>query len=146
MIIKFDTNHNRRGKGYWKLNNLLLNDKAYCENIISIFQNTVDEYNDKIDLHSLWELCKIRFKEYSIKYSIIRKRNNNVTKLEHEITSLDNYLQDNKNDKYISEKWIQLKAKYDKLLIEKSDGAKIRARVKWWEEGERSTSYFLNLE
>ena len=55
VIIKFDTNHNRRGKGYWKLNNLLLNDKAYCEHIISIFQNTLDEYNDKIDLHSLLE-------------------------------------------------------------------------------------------
>ena len=29
---------------------------------------------------------------------------------------------------------------------EKSDGAKIRAKTKWWEKGKLSTAYFSNLE
>jgi hypothetical protein len=30
--------------------------------------------------------------------------------------------------------------------IKKTESAKIRSRVKWAEEGEKSTRYFLNLE
>ena len=28
----------------------------------------------------------------------------------------------------------------------KADGAKVRSRVKWWEMGKKSNSYFLRLE
>ena len=36
--------------------------------------------------------------------------------------------------------------KHTKLLDEKVEGARIRSRLQFWEDGERSTKYFHNLE
>ena len=148
VILKIDTNHNTRGKGYWKLNNLLLDDTEYCEIIRKIFQKTKAEYISQTSLHNIWELCKIRFKEFSIAFSInrIKKFKTKITKIENEINSIDKYLACNNRDDDLIDKRKQLKSEYENLLREKSDGAKIRAKAKWWEQGERSSAYFLNLE
>lgn len=39
-----------------------------------------------------------------------------------------------------------LSTKLDEIYLRKAEGAYIRSRVKWMEEGERSTSYFCRLE
>ena len=46
-------------------------------------------------------------------------------------------LLDNRND---------LKRDLDKLYAKNAKGAQIRSRVKWVEEGEKSSAYFLSLE
>ena len=38
------------------------------------------------------------------------------------------------------------KEKLELLYEEKLQGIIIRARARWWEQGEKSTKYFLNLE
>ena len=40
----------------------------------------------------------------------------------------------------------QVKIKIELLEQQKSRAAQVRARVKWVEEGEKNTKYFLNLE
>ena len=46
----------------------------------------------------------------------------------------------------MNEKKNPLENELSKLYDKKSKGAQIRSRVKWIEEGERNTSYFLGLE
>ena len=94
-------------------------------------------------IHNIWELCKIRFKEFSIAFSINRAKNfkTKLTNIEKEIHDIDISLACSNTDNDIIEQRKKLKSEYDNLLREKSDGAKIRAKAKWWEKGERSTAY-----
>ncbi len=39
-----------------------------------------------------------------------------------------------------------LKKELDDLYLDRAAGAQVRSKVKWVEEGERSTSYFLAVE
>ena len=38
------------------------------------------------------------------------------------------------------------RSKLRKIYTDMGEGAKIRSRVEWWEEGERSTRYFHQIE
>ena len=62
---------NNRGKGYWKLNNTILRNKVYLQAITNI-KETINEYNDELDVSKslIWEMCKIRYYEFTIKYTI----------------------------------------------------------------------------
>ena len=151
--VVIDTEFNKRGKGYWKLNNALLNEESYRTGIVDIFKNTTSEYVNENNIHIIWELCKIRFKEFSIKYSIkrCRTRNTEQKNIERDINILDQCIQNqsiqaNQNDIDILLKRKALKMKYDTIMKEKAEGAKIRSKVQWWEEGETSSAFFLNLE
>ena len=62
------------------------------------------------------------------------------------IHSLDKKIQSNPvSEAFITEKHFA-KEKLDVLYKDKAIGAQIRSRVRWMEEGERSTSYFLGVE
>lgn len=54
----------------------------------------------------------------------------------------------NKTDLTIDEQIQQnnIQAKFDNLYLEKAQGAFIRSRARWIEEGEKNSSYFFNLE
>ena len=70
VIVVFEANECIRGKGYWKINNSVLKDYSYKKSIIEIFKQTINEYKDIATKRNMWDLCKIRFKEFSIKYCI----------------------------------------------------------------------------
>ena len=134
-------------KGYWKINNSILNNKAYIESIENIFHNTINEYH-MCPKRDVLDLCKIRFKDYSIRHctELNLKRKNEISEIEQKITNLDKILIHDRNNTNIKKTRDNLKSRFDTLTINKADVAQIRSRAKWVEQGERSTSYFLGLE
>ena len=52
----------------------MLEDEIYCNNIESIIQTTCNN-NIHLEDDLLWDLCKLKFKEFSIKYAIAVSRN-----------------------------------------------------------------------
>ena len=60
----------KRGRGYWKLNNDILHDISFKNKIKAIFRTTVQAYAEESPILKLqvWELCEVRFKEFTIKY------------------------------------------------------------------------------
>ena len=40
----------------------------------------------------------------------------------------------------------ELQMEYEHIHSQATEGAKVRSRVEFWEEGEKSTKYFYNLE
>lgn len=137
-----------RGKGYWKLNNSLLEDQTFLENIELIFKATVEEYNDVACKRDIWDLCKIRFKEYSIRFSINKNRQfqDQLKSIERTINDLDKAIQNDSDNAQIKQTRKTLKTEYDNMCESRAKGAQIRSRAKWVEDGERSTAYFLKLE
>jgi exonuclease III len=138
-----------RGPGYWKLNVSLLDEDNFVKNIKTIFTSTVNEYSAILPKRTLWDLCKVKFKEFSIQYSIRKKviRSNIINCIENVIADLDEQVTAVNTDKISQQRERDYyKEKLEHYYEEKYKGSQIRARAKWVEDGEKSTSFFLNLE
>ena len=82
---------NPSGKGYWKLNVSILDENDYVIGDKSVIDKTITDYDNDLCKSKLWELIKIRIKEFSIKYCQIRskKRKDEMLTLENKINLID---------------------------------------------------------
>ena len=147
VILNIDLNKIIRGKGYWKLNCSHLQNQDYIDLIKQTIRNTV-EINSEANPNLLWDTVKMAIRGESIKYGASKKKeiNNNITKLEHDIQLLQELstncnLTENQCNQIITKK-IEL----DQLISSKAEGAYIRSRAQNYEEGERNSKYFFNIE
>ena len=155
------------GPGIWKFNTALLKDKDYSTLVEKVLENCLDQYatltydrknlyrmplneihfmiKDKLFLDTL--LMMIRTE--TIRYAGARKR-----RIEAEEKTLRKHIEDleneinNSNTTYTDkvDRLENMKSELEKIRREKINGIIVRSRVKWYEEGEKCTSYFLNLE
>ena len=150
VFVELKNENNTRGRGYWKLNNQFLESELYCNNITDIVLNTQKEYGAFLTKRLLWDLCKIRIKEYSIQFGISLSRNTKtqIKQLQNEIDEIDKEIikNDIKEKDPITIKRRELKSNLDLLLINKAKDAQIRSRAEWVEQGGRSANYFTRLE
>ena len=147
LKIRKDTEY---GPGYWKLNTNLLTDNTYCEYIVNLINDIKDEYKDLLDKRKLWDFCKIRIQEESIKWSIHNAKlaKDEINDIEKELRKLDDIINNTTNKELhdlIHQREI-LTGRQNNYYQNAAIGAQIRARVKWIEQGEKNTKYFLNLE
>jgi len=150
VVMAIRCSNKKRGNGYWKLNTSVLTEDKYRKAIRDIIKNTIEEYQgiEGVDKGMIWELLKIRVKEFSIKYCCQRSKDSKIEMkiLESQITQLDKQLQCNGNDEELIRQRRFRKEQLDQFYLNKGIGAQIRSKVQWVEEGERSTSYFLAIE
>ena len=145
MSLNFSPN--KKGPGRWKLNTSILNDNTYIRQIKELIKSTSQEYNF-LCKQMQWEICKIKIRENSIIYCKKRQavKRNIMKEIEQKLKEKEEELiNSNYNHKIILEKDILLQ-KLHEHVEEKSMGAKIRSRAKWFEQGEKSTKYFYSLE
>lgn len=145
---------NPRGKGFWKLNTSLLSEVRYVQEIKTVIENTVNQYKDDISVNPalLWEMIKLKVREKSISYAAYK----NVTTrkreemLEREIAFLEKHIDNssNGNPSYhiVAERIFTLKKELENIFEYRTKGAIIRSKSQWYNEGERNSAYFLNLE
>ena len=135
-----------RGKGYWKLNNSVINEDKYKEGIADLYNEVTDEYGDHVPSGIIWEYLKVKIKRFTIHYCIVKSksRENEIKDLEKKLDILDKS-NTCENDKVRSQRR-ELKQALDLLYEYKATGYHIRSRARWVEDGEKSTSYFLRLE
>ena len=135
-----------RGPGRWKFNFSLLSD--------ALFRNKINDFwkwwrTKKTQLPSLcqwWEVGKRKFKHIAVQYGSVKKRENDATR--QGLLSLASQLK-LRFDEGITSCFEVYKATFLKIAeLGKVDAqaAKVRARVRWAEDGEASTSFFLRLE
>ena len=68
------------------------------------------------------------------------------SELENKVDTLSTQLAQSPNDEKLLHKYEHYKKELEIKKLNTTRGAIIRARVKWTEEGEKNTKYFLNLE
>ena len=75
-------------------------------------------------------------------------KKNEIKKLENELKYLEKLSNTStyKEDTSLKQKLEITIKRLDKLYTEKTKGRQIRSRVKWIEEGEKNTAFFLGLE
>ena len=115
---------------------------------------TKEEYekDDTVDPNLLWEMIKMKVREASMKYGATKKGNlgSKQFEVERKIKVLEGQLADTLSDGEQKEKnWTELETKRRELetIIEyQTKGAILRSKSRWYNEGEKNTAYFLNLE
>jgi len=143
LVLQPTTKH-FRNKGYWKFNAFLLQNEEFCNKIKALIRDI--EINNSFDSNiNKWEFLKFKICEFSIGFSkkLIKEKREFERNLICEINQCCNkpILNDYENGKVI-----ELQSKLDNLYVERAQGAYIRSRAKWIEEGEKNSSYFSNLE
>ena len=145
MFSLFSKSEGKRGKGLWKHNNSLCEKSAYInsmkKHIISTLENLKNE--NITDEQSVWEYLKYEIRKFSKKFSKEAARSKKIesSALETKLKILESKIRDRDDPEYV-----HCKEELDKLYEGKINGAIIRSRCDWYEHGEKSSKFFLNLE
>ncbi len=145
VCIDLKLHENKKGPGYWKLNEKLMELPEYDVLMDRIIADIKVNYTD-LNHRLRWEIFKINVQECSIKLGIDRAKieRQYVKTLQENIDKLQ---QDEDNGVAID---LDLKKEYSKNLEkhykEKDEGYMLRSKSQYVNEGEKSTRYFFNLE
>lgn len=97
-------------------------------------------------LREWWDALKIEIRKTSISYCIRKQRTANAKRIliTKQLTHAKNALHSNRlnNPGVISD----LESQLSSLISKEAEGAKVRSRAQWFEEGEKPTRYFFRLE
>ncbi len=149
QLVFADLNMNicDRGPGYWKLNNSMLKDTDFVSMVNGVIEDTVNEYENKINAQILWDLCKAQIKNAAIEYckAVSVKRKTKLIEIENRLATIYKNLAIHKNKAQLKIA-DDLKLQYEILAEVDAKGAQLRSKVQWVEEGERNTRFFLSLE
>ena len=132
--------------GIWKLNNSLIFDRNFVQEMKCFIHDTMKTLltKDVFEEQSQWEILKYEIRIFSIRY--LKVIANEKRKKQHQLKSKLKILEKSFFcDKNIEE-YHKCKADLDKIYNNISEGVKIRSKCQWCEENEKSTKYFLNLE
>ena len=137
------------GKGYWKLNNSIINDEDYVTGILEEKNKWLEE-SDQLDARNKWEYLKYKIRQFSIKLSKCKakERRDKEKDLNLKLQQLQNEIDEitNPEDEKLQEEYEQIKAALEEIDEYKTEGLIIRSKINWFEKGEKSTKYFLGLE
>ena len=133
------------GPAFWRMNTSLLLDENYVKEIRKSIEKWQDDYYNKEDAQNLWEYLKYQIRQFTISYSKnkARQKRNDIKLLEKELNNVEKQGSLKPEDiEILSEKRHTLEQYYNHI----TEGIILRSKVKWYEEGERNSKYFLSLE
>lgn len=134
------------GPGVWKFNNSLLSDSSFCSFIsdrISDLSSFVSYFESVRDW---WEFCKSSLKLDIIDYSKSKRKAlcRERVSLTNRIINLKQFLV--QGDMSVVAEISSLEAQLKALHLYDLEGAKVRSRIHWLEEGEKPTRFFFQLK
>ena len=137
IVLNLKLSDIERGRGYWKMNNQIIATKRFQECFENWWQEWVLTRKDFSNLRLWWDLTKKKIKQLTIWCAVEMNRES-----KNELKSLEKQLQLERDS--AERKIIETEIK--QIYATKTEGARVRSRVNWYESGESSTAYFYNLE
>ena len=147
VVLKVNINTTEKGKGYWKFNNSLLDDKLYLNKFAVLWDTLNEKYNTVKSKRMKWDLCKQDIKRFSIKYSVDKAiHNKSILDETHDrLMELDKLISSAPSHDVCNE-YNMMKRKLDEYYIYDLKGKQVRSRAKWIEHGEKNGKFFFGLE
>lgn len=136
----------QNGPGVWKFNNSLLDDSVYCDTIRAVILQHINFKRVFLSEQDFWDSLKDSIKNCTIKFSKNKRRGLYQEKIciTNRLIVLKNFLVN--GDSSVTAEIEDLEAALNTLFTKELEGAKIRSRAKWLEEGESPSRYFFKLE
>ena len=137
----------KRGPGLWKINNTILKDEEFCTNIREKIA-LIDRNFQHLDIVNRWELLKFELINEARYYSNEKGKQEKIRRFN--LYKLLGEMQEewmiNPDDKDIVENMPRVKSEIDYYLNEDAKRSAFRCKSRFYEEGNKMTKYFLNLE
>ena len=134
-----------RGRSLWKFNNSLLQNDECLRKMKTVIVETEQQLDSEQikDDQVRWEYLKFKIRDQTIAFSKVLSANKRkeIFSLERKLLSLEKETEFQESESYIN-----TKKELDNIYDQKAEGIRIRSRCKWYEAGEKSTHFFLNLE
>ena len=148
ILIKPEDKQQKRGPGYLKFNNSLLENEDFVKKMSFIIKHAAEKHKDIADKRLYWEMLKMEIRLLAIRFA---KRKVN-TERNIELDLLQKLEQINlridatpENSSLVNEAR-KLKIELDEIAVQKNKGSIIRSRARWYELGEKCNKYFFHLE
>ena len=138
-------NFSSERNGVWKFNTALLSDPDFITMMSALIKGQRRRVDDFNTLGAWWDSLKVEIKRSCVGYCA-RKRasaNRERTTLNKQIIRLKNRL--HSGDTTALKELKESQHALSSLIQKEAEGAKIRARAKWIEEGEKPTRYFFSI-
>ena len=164
VTLKLSLTNQKRGKGFYKMNTSLLTDEKYVQVIANTIQETISTYSlpiysslfvakcplevqMTISWSLFWETLLLNMRTETISYSIHKRRKSmeEESRIIREIQRIENLTVHNMTDEMQSRLAV-CRENLEDLRKVKMEGIVTRSRTRWYEEGEKSTAYFMGLE
>ena len=107
--------------------------------------NTSLVENSACNPHLIWELLKYDMRKYNIKFSKNKSRKSKIEKTKHE-NIMKSFETTPQNKEILQDEYERSKSWLENWHEEYTKGVILRSKSDWYEQGEKSTKYFLNLE
>jgi hypothetical protein len=141
VILTFRSGVSAKGRGYWKINNSVIQEYDHKQVIHKVIDKYLIQYHDnKVDIRLLWDAMKVEIREATTMYcknksKLTRELGHKLeSELEKNIRVRDNQSEENDNlNKVVHNIETDLVNIYD----QKAKGAQIRCREKWVEYGKQ---------
>ena len=148
LHLQAEAKKQKRGPGFWKINNSLLRDDEYVNDLCTNINAYNAKYENIDDQDLKWDLIKMEIRGFTVKYAKMKakKRKNEEVELQNKINELQQKLERNPNNNQSLNKLYAAKLGLQKIMHLKTKGAILRSKVRWYKKGECNTRYFYNLE
>ena len=146
LSIKPNKDNTPSGPNFWKFNNSLLKNENFTKGLKHYLKNDIKKECKDIKCNQVkWEYTKFKIKQYSIKKSkeIASDRRKTEKNLTEKIFELENVLSTQPNEQNYDD-LEKYKTELEKIHNLKTQSLIIQSRVQFFEEGEKSTKFFLN--
>ena len=145
--LSLNLSESKRGPGYYKFNNSLLNDKTFIAEMKQLIREFL--YEDKINdpIYTL-ELLKIKIREKSISYSKMKsvEKRNKLGNLYNQLNICEAKLAISPDCQNLHISRERTKTQIELLEHERLKSSQLRSKIKYITEGDKNTKYFFNLE
>lgn len=134
-----------RGRGYWKFNNSLLENRQFVSEMKNTINEVVSTFGEFDDPRINWEYLKFKMREFSRDRAIelTKARKKERENLEFKVKSYDTIAHPTEEELRGLE---NAKAELEKIYEHITNGIILRSKVQWYEEGEKASKYFLLWE
>ena len=135
-----------RGPGRWILNTSILSDADFASSVRDFWLSWRLKKGGFASLSDWWDSGKTKIKGIAIRFCSLKSSCNNTSRSL--LSSLASHLKFKIDAGQVSLLTVyqNVLAKLAAIDLSDAQGARVRSRVKWAEEGETSSRYFLNLE
>ncbi len=150
LLVKFsidDRIASGPGPGVWKFNTSLLDDVNYCALVTSFWSFWQAHYTPEAfpSLLDWWDQGKFYLREVTRTFSrsLAMDRRQHKSSLTRQMHKLQRLFE--AGDASAFAKLCEVQEELRGIALHEARGAQVRARCQWAEEGETSSSFFLNL-
>ena len=136
----------KTGASFWKFNNSLLKNEKFTTGLKHYICNDINSECKEISSKQVrWEYTKFKIKTWSIKMSknIAANRRKNEKELEKQIQFYEKKLGEEPTEQTYNS-LDEAKAKLEIIQNYKTQSLMVQSRIQHYEEGEKSTNFFLN--